>query len=142
MGYIMFLKEKKHLALCDELLYVMRYIRDEISFRKTPTYAVFSSLSSPLLEESGFYRRLKESGDLYLSALECCDISKNGLVLVKDFSMRIGKTAADNQKSEFDSIIKKMEQHAQLLREDLPKKKKLCFVLPSFFGLLTVIVFI
>lgn len=142
IGVLLAKKEKDHLKACEEILYVMRYIRDDIWAKKTPTSVIFSSLSSPLLHQAGFYRHLKENGDLYNAARECCFFQEKELSFIKEFSFRIGKTASENQKNEFNIIIEKMEVHTRFLRDDLPKKQKLHFALPAFFGLLAVIVFI
>lgn len=133
-------EDKKHLLLDEEMLFLMRCIRDEIWHRRTPTDVIFSRLSSPLLEKSGFYDELKKTNELYKAA-EPCALSSQVLLLTREFSEKIGKTDAESQRTEFDYIIAKTEEHIKKMRAELPKKQKLNVTIPAFFGILFVIVF-
>ncbi len=134
-------EEKRRIRSLDEILFLMRYIRDEIWIRRTPTEVIFSKLSSGHLPERGFYEILNKEKDLYKAAL-ACGIKGEELAFIKEFSEKIGKTDAENQRGEFDYIIAKTEQYVNTLRKELPKKQKLNVTLPVFFGLLFVIIFI
>ena len=140
LGLLMCNEEKKHLAAFEEMVFLMRSIRDEIWIRRTPTEIIFSSLSSPNLEKTDFYKNLKGGKGLYFASL-CCGFSPDELELIKDFSDKIGKSDAENQKSEFDYIISKSEEHLKKLRREIPTRRKLNVTLPVFFGLLFVLVF-
>lgn len=133
-------EEKKHISMLEEILFLMRYIRDEIWIRRTPTEVIFSSLSSPYLQKTGFYTALKKEKELYKASL-VCGLTQDELELVRDFSDKIGKSEAENQKGEFDYIIAKTEEHLKALRGELPKKQKLNITVPVFFGLLFIVVF-
>ncbi len=133
-------EEKKRIAYFEEMLFLMRCIRDEIWIRRTPTDVIFSSLSSPDLEKTGFYTALAKEKNLYMASLGY-GFTPVELDLIKDFSDKIGKSDAENQKSEFDYIISKAEEHLKNLRDEMPKRQKLNVTLPVFFGLLFVVVF-
>lgn len=141
LGVLLCREEKGRIIALDEILFLMRYIRDEIWIRRTPTEVIFSKLSSVRLSELGFYEMLNKEKDLYRSAL-FCGIKGEELGLIKEFSEKIGKTDAENQRGEFDYIISKTEEHVNRLRNELPKKQKLNLTLPVFFGLLFVIIFL
>ena len=140
LGLLLCKEEKKHVASFEEILFLMRCIRDEIWIRRTPTEVIFSSLSSPYLENAGFYTALTKEKNFYTASLTC-GFTQNELGLIKDFSEKIGKSDAENQKSEFDYIISKAEEHLKNLHGEMPKRQKLNVTLPVFFGLLFVVVF-
>lgn len=125
---------------CEEIIYVMRYIKDEIWERKTPTEAIFSSLSSPELEKCGFYEKLRQRGDLYSACKEIFTSSE--LELIGEYSARLGKSTAENQKNELNCVIRRFEALTSAKREELQGKMRLCMALPVFFGLLAVIIFL
>lgn len=133
-------EEKKRICAFEEMLFVMRSIRDEIWIRRTPTEVIFSGLSSPRLDDMGFYKALKKEKELYRSSL-ICGFTPRELELIKDFSDKIGKSDAENQKSEFDYIISRSEEYLKRLREQMPQRQKLNVTVPVFFGLLFVVVF-
>ena len=139
-GILLCREEKKRIVLFEEMVFLMRCIRDEIWIRRTPTELIFSSLSSPHLEKSGFYTELKKEKDLFASS-RLCGFAPDELALINDFSEKIGKSDAENQKSEFDYIISKAEEYLKKQREEIPKRQKLNVTLPLFFGLLFVVVF-
>ena len=141
LGVLLCNEEKTRIKTLDELLFLMRYIRDEIWIRRTPTDVIFGKISSPYLSKLGFYDALRKENNFYKAALEC-GIKGDELAFVKEFSEKIGKTNAENQRGEFDYIISKAEEYVGLLRKELPKKQKLNLTLPTFFGLLFVIIFI
>lgn len=124
----------------EELLYVMNYVKDEISERKTPTEVIFSSLSSSELEACGFYDRLRESGDLLASA--CGIFSGRELELIRDFSERLGKSCAENQKNELCAVIRRLQAHNASADGELKGKARLCICIPLFVGILAVILFL
>jgi hypothetical protein len=82
LGLLMCSEEKKHLAAFEEMVFLMRSIRDEIWIRRTPTEIIFSSLSSPNLEKTDFYKNLKGGKGLYFASL-CCGFSPDELELIK-----------------------------------------------------------
>ncbi|MBR6534043.1 MAG: stage III sporulation protein AB [Clostridia bacterium] len=125
---------------CEEIIYVMRYIKDEIWERKTPTEAIFSSLSSVELEKCGFYEKLCQTGDLYSACKGIFNASE--LELIGEYSSRLGKSTAENQKNELNCVIRRFEELAYAQRERLQGKMRLCMALPVFFGLLAVIIFL
>lgn len=125
---------------CEEIIYVMRYIKDEIWERKTPTEAIFSSLSSVELEKCGFYEKLCQTGDLYSACEGIFNASE--LELIGEYSSRLGKSTAENQKNELNCVIRRFEELTYAQRETLQGKMRLCMALPVFFGLLAVIIFL
>ncbi len=140
LGILLCREEKRRISSLEEILFLMRCIRDEIWIRRTPTGSIFSSLSSPNLEKTGFYTVLNKEKNFYTASLGC-GFTHDDLELIKDFSEKIGKSDAENQKSEFDYIIRKTEEHLKNLRDEMPKRQKLNVTLPVFFGLLFVVVF-
>ena len=140
IGALLCKEEKKRIASFEEMLFLMRCIRDEIWIRRTPTDMIFSSLSSPYLEKSGFYTVLNKEKNFYKASL-CCNFTPDESEVIRDFSDKIGKSDAENQKSEFDYIIAKTEEHLKKIRDEMPKRQKLNATLPVFFGLLFVVVF-
>lgn len=141
LGVLLCREEKGRIKTLDEILFVMRHIRDEIWTRRTPTEVIFASVCSPRLSQLGFYEILKKEKDLYTAA-HICGIKGEELAFIKEFSEKIGKTDAENQKGEFDYIISKTEEYVNNLRRELPKKQKLNVTLPVFFGVLFVIIFL
>ena len=75
----------------DEILFVMRHIRDEIWTRRTPTEVIFASVCSPRLSQLGFYEILKKEKDLYTAA-NICGIKGEELAFIKEFSEPYLKT--------------------------------------------------
>lgn len=140
-GLLLFYSSKEHLKILEELLSLMRKIRELICVKRAPVRYVFSKLSSPALEKAGFYKKLYETNDLYISCLDL-SLTHQELELISDFSSKIGKTCAKDQKEEFDYIITKTEEYIKTLRQELPKKQKLYLLIPPFSGLLIVVVFI
>ena len=140
-GLLMYLQSQKKLRYTEELLGVMRRIRELICVKRAPVQTVFSKLSGQYLQKEGFFEKLCKEKDLYRVCLEY-PLSPRMTELVGDFSSKIGKASVKEQKEEFDYIITKTEEYIKELRRELPKKQKLYLTLPPFFGILLIIVFL
>lgn len=140
-GLLLYFQSRKELRYTEELLGVMRRIRELICVKRAPIQTVFSKLSGQYLQQEGFFEKLCKEKDLYRVCLEY-PLPQRMTELINDFSSNIGKSSVKAQKEEFDYIITKTEEYIKELRRELPKKQKLYLTLPPFFGILLVIVFL
>lgn len=121
--------------LCEELLRIMKYVRDEIAVNKTPTGVIFSRLRSRFdlsgVSDKGLYGALLPE----LSPL-CTDERE----IFRLFCEQIGKGGAEVQTTQFDALISRLGDHAEKRRAELSKNSRLYISLSLFAGVLIIII--
>ena len=121
--------------LCEQLLRIMKYVRDEIAVNKTPTNVIFTRLCSRFdlsgVSEKGLYAALLPE----LSPL-CSDERE----IFRLFCEQIGRGGAEVQTTQFAALIAHLGEHAAKRRAELSKNSRLYIALSLFAGVLIIII--
>ena len=137
IGYCLSRRLSAALSKCEQLLRIMKYVRDEIAVNRTPTDVITARLRSSFGVAAdganGLYDALMNGAGV-LTAEE-----KETLSL---FCSQIGKGGAEVQRSQFDSLIACFEERTAKRREDLKKDSRLYVSLSLFAGVLIIIILI
>ncbi len=122
---------------CEELLRIMKYVRDEIAVNKTPTHIIMSRL------RSSFDLSAASSSGLYAALLpQLQTLNSDEKEIFRLFCGQIGKGGAEVQRTQFDALICQLEEKAKKRRSELSKNRQLCVSLSLFFGALIIIIMI
>ena len=136
-GYVLSRRLSFAADTCEELLRIMKYVRDEIAVNKTPTHIILSRL------RSSFDLSCASSSGLYSAVLpQLQTLSSEEKEIFFLFCEQIGKGGAEVQRTQFDALIGQLEEKAQKRRSELSKNRRLCISLSLFFGVLIIIIMI
>ncbi len=121
--------------LCEELLRIMKYVRDEIAVNKTPTNVIFSRLRSrfdlPDVSEKGLY------GALLPELSPLCPEERE---IFRLFCEQIGRGGAEVQTTQCDALSAPPGDRAGKRRAELSQNSRLYISLSLFAGVLVIII--
>lgn len=130
-------KEKKRLELLSELERLVLYMGSEIELYRRELFEIYSAFDSPLLDSSGFSKKLGELD--FTGAVEHLSLDSDSTRILCELGATLGLLPAAEQKVAIDRCSSELKLILDRTREEYPKKRKLYI---SFGLMLGAIIFI
>ena len=143
-GHLLARREKERIDAAEGMLYLIRSIRQNVAFYKTPLNEIYKRFSHPSLQNGQFLPILNQKGlkNAYLSEKErfAYDTFTENRFL--NFAEHIGKLPLEEQVKSCDMICDVLEEKLHEAKNKFPTQKKLYLVLSISLGISVVILFL
>ncbi len=125
-------------------LSLLRYIKAQVAYFKTPVNEIYLSFENSVLEKCGFISALRENG--MISALENTSenlyIEKAERELLYLFACELGGSFKEEQVKSCDYYIESLQLIYTEQKAELPRKKKLYKTVFLTVGIMIIIMFL
>ena len=143
-GHLMAKREKDRIDAAEGMLFLIRTIRQNISFFRTQLSQIYRNFSHHALNDSNFSAILRQKGlkEAYLANQERFGFDSFTENRILAFADQVGKLPLEEQLASCDMICNILEEKLHEAKQAFPNKRKLYHVLGISFGCGIVILFL
>ena len=131
---------KRRLLSLQEVINLLKYIRNNISSFKTPLDGIFNNYRSDLFDSVGFSDAMKSEGLCAAFSRSYLDIPSEVETHLIEFSCSLGTGYADDEIKRCDYYVSVIQEIAEKERTRVEKSRELYRFLPTLAALSVIII--
>ncbi len=131
-------REKRRIDNLGELLRLIIYIKTEIYYYRRELREIYLNFESPILDKSGFSRRLGDGG--FAEGVKHLHLDRTGENALLEFSKDLGMLPPEEQCAAAERCITILRDDLTKMRLEYPQKRKLYISFGVMFGALIFII--
>ena len=143
-GHRLVMRQKRLIEREEAIKMLLRHMHRNAAFFRMPIFEIYSSFSSPVLEDCGFMKTLCESGLFNAFAVHKNDFDYDDFVWsnLMDFARNPGMMPCDELVLSIEKTEALLEEALDKKRKEFPIKQKLYNTLGITTGVFMVILFL